>query len=139
MKTNRVKLPVLMLLLVTACEIPALNGGYNKRLGKYNSKVEAQNNAMREILERFNRLPDDKNYKILYTFNSAPGSRGEEAMWYNRGNQRLALEVDPQSGIACSWFKIDKTILEKAVAANDGITGLDSLAQTVGNLPVTCR
>ncbi|WP_040005631.1 hypothetical protein [Fibrisoma limi] len=139
MKTNFHKLPVMLLLVLTACESPVLNGGYNKRLGKYDTKVEAQNNALQEISDRFNSLPDDKDYKISYSFNPGSNERGSQAIWYNRSTQRLGLEVDLQSGIACSWYKIDKTILEKSVAAKSGIVGLDSLAQTVGNQPSSCR
>lgn len=110
------------------CVSDILSGGYES-LGTYDTRVEAQNKAINRVLERYESLPENEYYKVVYSFrDNAPNRRSKNSLWYNRGTRKLALEVDVNSGISCSWQEVSKNILEQASKAGDGMIKIDSLS-----------
>ena len=134
MAINNGRFSLLLLLLLTGCEMNPIDGGY-KELGKFSSKTDAQNAALKRVLDRFNKLPDNKHYKVSYSFDGPPNQRNSQALWYDKTNQRLSIEVDKRSGIACSWDKIDRDVLQTAVTVKRGLTSVDSLGKSTSTMP----
>jgi hypothetical protein len=99
-------------------------------LGIYDTRVEAQNKAISHILEKYESLPKDGYYKVVYSFrDNAPNTRSKNSLWYNRGSKELGLEKDVNSGPACLWQEVSKSILEQAGKSTDGMIRVDSLSK----------
>ncbi len=103
-------------------------------MGTFESKFDAQNATLSHIAGRFNRLPSDDFYRVIYSFHDADPAQGNRhAIWYHKTEQRLGVEVDINSGMTCTWYEVDRVKLEEIVKAGKGIAGVDSLAKSVYN------
>jgi hypothetical protein len=132
MKTNIVRSSLLLLLLFTGCEKGTTIDGY-KDIGKFSTKTDGRGAALKRVVDRFDKLPEKKAYKVLYSFDPLPNERGKESLWYDKTNKRLTIEQDIGSGGSCSWEEVDKTVLQAVMAIGKGITGIDSLSQGRGD------
>lgn len=111
------------------CSSDIVNRGYVS-LGIYDTRIEAQNKAICHLLEKYESLPKDGYYKVVYSFrDDAPDRRSKNSLWYDRGAEKLALELDVNSGTACSWQEVSKTTLEQAGKSADGMLKIDSLSK----------
>lgn len=133
MELNVKRLIYLLPLLLVACEINPLNssylnGGY-KDLGTFDTKLDAQNQAVAFILNKYGSLPRQDHYKVRYSFRDArPNEFSRNALWYHKELAELALEVDIHSGSVCRWTDVNETILEQATKSTNSLTRIDSLA-----------
>lgn len=123
---------------LTGCYPNLLNESY-KEIGTFDTKVEAQNKAVAYILNQYGSLPQNKYYKVLYSFrNVSHGDFNRNAMWYNKESNELAIEVDINSGIACQWKEVNKTILEQAAVSTNSLSKIDSLSKPNKELSQSC-
>ena len=119
---------LLLLGSMVGCISNPFSDGY-KDLGTFDTKVEAQNQAVAHILSKYNSLPD-KDYKVLYNFRDArPGDVSRNALWYNKNSNDMAIEVDINSGAACRWSEVGKIVLEQASRSSDSMIKIDSLSK----------
>jgi hypothetical protein len=136
MKTRSV-ISLLVVVSVFSCKEPGIFSSY-RDLGSFSSRVEGQNQALAYFLKNYDSLPKNKSYKIKYTRENSPSSEHpQNALWYNKSQEVLSLEVSPPDGAACSWSSVRKDVLEKAVKLSDGMRAIDTLS--VPNQPAnTC-
>lgn len=122
-----------MLCLLSGCDPYKLLGlDSYKSLGTFDTKREAQNQALAHIINRFDRLPKNDFYRVSYSFRDVDPSLGNRhAIWYNQQEHRLGMEVDLGSGMTCIWYEVDQALLEQIVQINQGMAGVDSLAKSV--------
>ncbi len=98
-------------------------------MGTYDTKIEAQNKAIIYILGKYESLPSDGYHKVVYSFrDNLMGEPSKNALWYNKRDIKLGLEVDVNSGIACSWKEVSKSVLEQASKSKNGMVEIDSLS-----------
>lgn len=128
MKT-RSGISILAIVSIFSCKEPAVLIPYQE-LGSFNSRVDGQNYALANILNNYLLLSPDKVYKVKYANkNARPSEASENALWYDKRQQILSLEVSPPDGPACYWENVSKDILEQAVKSSNGMTTIDSLAK----------
>lgn len=132
MKTNIVRLSLLLLLLFTGCEMGTSIDGY-KDIGKFSTKTDARGAALKKVVDRFDKLSEKKPYKVSYSFDAAQYESTREALWYDKANQILSIEEDIGSGTSCRWKEVDKAVLQDIIAIGKGITGIDSLGRGQGD------
>ncbi len=110
------------------CKEPNLFSPY-RDVGSFSSRVEAQNQALAEIVKNYGSLPTNKDYKVKYTnANALPSEYRQSALWYNKTDQTLKLELSIPDGAACIWKKVSRDVLEQAIKSNDGMLIVDSLS-----------
>jgi hypothetical protein len=128
MKTRSV-ISILAVVSVFSCKEPNLFNSY-RDIGSFSSWVEGQNRALALILDKYGSLStNNKPYKVKYTNNNAPSSEARvNALWYNKSQQILALEISPPDGAACHWKNVTRDILERATKSSNGMLTIDSLA-----------
>lgn len=118
--------------LLVSCNLASINGGYHD-LGLFSTRVEAQNRAIADIVRNYGSLPENSYYKVKYSFrNQTPGvptGQSEHALWYNKNETQLALEVDVNSGVVCRWTSTSRTLLDQASKAADSMALIDSLGK----------
>lgn len=118
--------------LLIGCDLASINGGYHD-LGLYDTRIDAQNKAIADILRNYGSLPQNGYYKLKYAFRkptpTAPTGQREHALWYNKNENQLALEVDVNSGIACKWTNVTRALLEEANKSTDSMSKIDSLGK----------
>ncbi|GAB3753688.1 hypothetical protein [Spirosoma pomorum] len=120
----------LLLVFVSAfsCNEPGILSRY-RDLGSFSSRVEGQNKALAYFLKNYDSLPRNAPYRIKYAKNNPlPSEHPENALWYNKSEEILSLEVSPPDGPACYWKSVRKDVLEEAVKSIDGLRTLDTLA-----------
>lgn len=114
---------------ILGCKELGLTDPY-RDLGSFNSRVEAQNQAITHILEKYNSMPTDQYYKVKYDNKNAPPSEfRQNALWYNKRDETLKLELDVYSGPSCTWDKVTRDVLEQASKSNDSMLKIDSLTR----------
>lgn len=117
---------------LVSCDPASINGGYHD-LGSFNTRVEAQNRAIADILKNYGSLPENSYYKVKYSFRNqtptAPTGQSEHALWYNKNETQLALEVDVNSGVVCRWTSANRSLLDQASKKMDGMALIDSLGK----------
>jgi hypothetical protein len=128
MKTRSV-ISILAVVSIFSCREPNLFSPYQD-VGSFDSRVEGQNRALALILHKYPSLANNnRSYKVKYTRNNAPSSeRAENALWYNKSQQTLALEISPPDGAACHWKNVTRAVLERATKSSNGMLTIDSLA-----------
>ena len=123
---------LLLLIFLAGCDPATINGGYHD-LGRYSTRIEAQNGAITDILKNYGSLPLNGYYKIKYSFHyptpSGSISQDSHALWYSKSEVKLALESDIGSGTSCTWTEVTRTVLEQAIKSTDSISKVDSLAK----------
>ncbi|SFC85811.1 hypothetical protein SAMN05216167_102608 [Spirosoma endophyticum] len=120
---------LILIFILTGCKPTGLNGSY-KDLGEFESRIEAQNQAITNILDQYNSLPQNDYYKVRYSVrNSAPTERSENALWYHKELSSLALEQDIHSGAVCRWQEVSKVVLEQAIRSANSLIKIDSLSK----------
>ncbi|GAB2594896.1 hypothetical protein [Spirosoma areae] len=123
------KAAILLSSLLVGCDIAAITGGYHD-LGRFSSRIAAQNHAIATIFKKYGSLPNKGYYKVTYAnANSLPTEHRENALWYNKSDSTLALEVDVNSGTVCNWQQVSRAVLERATKSVDGLSKIDSLAK----------
>ena len=128
MKISR-KSYLLLLIFLAGCDPTTINGGYHD-LGRYSTRIEAQNGAIADILKNYGSLPLNGDYKIKYSISkTSPTERSPNALWYNKAEAKLALELDLGSGVACRWTEVTRTVLEQALKSANSLAKIDSIAK----------
>ncbi|GAB3752625.1 hypothetical protein [Spirosoma pomorum] len=128
MKTRSL-ISILAVVAVFSCKQPAVLIPYQE-LGSFNSRVDGQNYALADILNNYPLLSPNKIYKVRYANkNARPSEARENALWYDKRQHILSMEVSPPDGPACYWENVSKDILEQAVKSNNGMLTIDSLAK----------
>ncbi len=129
---------ILAVLAVFSCKEPNLFNSY-RDIGSFDSRVEAQNHALAYILANYDSLPTNREYKVKYNNDNAlPSEARQNALWYNKREETLKMEVDIPDGPSCTWKNVRKDILEKATKSSNGMIALDTLA-TPSQSANTCR
>ena len=119
---------LLLLGSIVGCTSNPFSDGY-KDIGTFDTKLEAQNQAVAHILERYNSLPDNEDYKVLYNFRDArPGNTSRNSLWYNKSSTSLAIEQDIHSGATCRWKDVGKAVLEQAIKSSNSMMRIDSIS-----------
>ena len=123
------KVCIVLLGFLAGCDSASINGGY-RDIGKFSTRIEAQNGGINYILKNYESLPKG-DYKIKYSItNTTSTERSPNALWYNKDEARLAIERDLGSGTACKWTEVTRTVLEQALKATDSLSKIDSLAKS---------
>lgn len=120
---------IFLSVLSVGCDSIAINGGYHD-IGRYNTKIEAQNSGIADILKNYGSLPQSGYYRIKYSISkTSPTERSPNALWYSKSEAKLALETDIGSGTSCTWAEVTRTVLEQAIKSTDSMSKIDSLAK----------
>jgi hypothetical protein len=122
---------------VFGCTASDLFSSYAE-LGSFSSRVEGQNQALAHLLKNYNSLSINRVYKVRYSNDNArPDEHRDAAIWFNKTQEKLQLEISIPDGPSCSWENVRKDILEQAVKSGNGMLTIDSL--TKANQPTnTC-
>ena len=119
----------LLIVSLIGCSPDFLADTY-KDIGTFNTRIEAQNQAINYLFNRYDALPQSKNYQVLYSFRDAgPNTRSKNGLHFNKEYNQLSLETDPGSGYVCRWRKVDRTILEQSLKSSNSLSKIDSLAE----------
>ncbi|MCK8496126.1 hypothetical protein M0L20_29940 [Spirosoma sp. RP8] len=125
----RSAISILAVVSIFSCKEPNLFNSY-RDIGSFSTRIEGQNQAISHILGKYGSLStNDKSYKVKYTRSNAPSSEHpQNALWYNKSQEVLGLEVSPPDGVSCSWKNVTKDILERAAKSSNAMLTIDSLA-----------
>lgn len=128
-----------VLLLTLSCQKTNIDSDYIE-LGKAASRQEAEDRAIEYLLSNFEKLPASGFSKIKYSFDSsnpilAPNTIEQNAIWYDKSSQQLAVEADIHSGTSCRWNNIDKVLMQAIANSNQGIMAANTLANPVNQQP----
>ena len=127
----------LSLMILNSCDKDELKDGYLP-IGKFTNRTTAETEALKTLVNRFSALPASGYYKLKYEFDDvqlAPGVSGsgyrKHAIWYDKGNGQLAVEVDIYSGTSCRWNKVDQIGLQKMIDSKQGLEAANQLANPI--------
>ncbi len=128
---------LLAVVSLPSCDVNAVGPYHN--LGKFTSRAVAEHKALEYLANRYNKLPTNNYEKVKYIFNPAkPNTRSSNAIWYNKTNQELKLEIDLGSGTCTSWTGVNQAVLNQIVAQSRGLPTADSLDKSIGSSYLSC-
>lgn len=120
---------LLLASLLVGCDFTAIDSGY-KDIGTFNSRAEAQRQAINTILDKYGSLSTSGYYKVRYANRNSPTSEDpENAIWYSLKDSELVFEADVHSGPVCRWKQVSKAVLEQASKSTTSLATIDSLAK----------
>lgn len=142
MKTARLSTVLCFLLVSLVSCLENYSKNY-RDLGKFGTRVEAENKAIQHLINDYTSLPTEDYYRVMYEFKDnqwqpKEGMTHLHALWYHKGNQQLKIELDFHSGTACGWSNVSLNTLQQVLQSKQGLVTLDSLVKLTNPEKVSC-
>jgi hypothetical protein len=126
LKSKTLKNTILFFLL-SILTISCLDTGYTgpqyEDIGIFNNRAEAENSALKIMIENNSKIYKNEKRMLLYTFKSKD-NRPRNAIHYDIVNQELHLEGDPGSGYSATWDSISVNTIQSIVDLNGDLRDL---------------